>query len=86
MTVLIFGGTGGIGAALARRLRAQGRSVHLAARNEANLKTLASEIGASWTVSDVNDPAAIQKAVVDAGEGLSGLAYAKSCRFCRTLW
>lgn len=76
MTVLIFGGTGGIGAALARRLRAQGRSVHLAARNEANLKTLASEIGASWTVSDVNDPAAIQKAVVDAGEGLSGLAYA----------
>lgn len=76
MAVLIFGGTGGIGAALARRLRAQGRSVHLAARNEANLKTLASEIGASWTVSDVNDPAAIQKAVVDAGEGLSGLAYA----------
>lgn len=76
MTVLIFGGTGGIGAALARRLRAQGRSVHLAARNEANLKTLASEIGASWTVCDVNDPAAIQKAVADAGEGLSGLAYA----------
>lgn len=76
MTVLIFGGTGGIGAALARRLRAQGRSVHLAARNEANLKALASEIGASWTVCDVNDPAAIQKAVADAGEGLSGLAYA----------
>ncbi|MBU3731852.1 MAG: SDR family oxidoreductase [Beijerinckiaceae bacterium] len=76
MTVLIFGGTGGIGAALARRLRAQGRSVHLVARNEANLKALASEIGASWTVCDVNDPAAIQKAVADAGEGLSGLAYA----------
>ncbi len=76
MTVLIFGGTGGIGAALARRLREQGRAVHLAARDEAKLKALAAEIGATWTVSDVNDPAAIAQAVADAGEGLDGLAYA----------
>lgn len=76
MTVLIFGGTGGIGAALARRLRAQGRAVHLAARDEAKLKALAAEIGATWTACDVNDPAAIVQAVADAGEGLDGLAYA----------
>ena len=76
MTVLIFGGTGGIGAALARRLRAHGRAVHLAARDETKLKALSAEIGATWTACDVNDPAAIVQAVADAGEGLDGLAYA----------
>lgn len=76
MTVLIFGGTGGIGAALARRLRAQGRAVHLAARDQAKLKALAGEIGATWSVCDVNDPGALAQAVTDAGEGLDGLAYA----------
>jgi len=76
MTVLIFGGTGGIGAALARRLRAQGRAVHLAARNEAKLKALGAEIGASWTVCDVNEPAMIGQASADAGGELNGLAYA----------
>jgi NAD(P)-dependent dehydrogenase (short-subunit alcohol dehydrogenase family) len=75
-TVLILGGTGGIGAALARRLRAQGRGVHLAARDEGRLQALAGEIGASFSVCDVNDADAIKKAVSDAGEGLDGLAYA----------
>lgn len=74
-TVLIFGGTGGIGSALARRLRAQGRNVHLAARNEARLQALAAEIGASWSVCDVEDGASIAHAVTEAGDGLDGLAY-----------
>ena len=76
MTVLVFGGTGGIGMALARRLKAQGRAVHLAARNEAKLKALGAELGATWTVCDVNDPATVNQAVTEAGEGLNGLAYA----------
>lgn len=75
-TVLIFGGTGGIGSGLARRLRAQGRNVHLAARNEARLQALAAEIGASWSVCDVEDGASIARAVTEAGDGLDGLAYA----------
>jgi short-subunit dehydrogenase len=36
--VVIVGGTGGVGAALARRLVAEGRAVHLIARDEARLQ------------------------------------------------
>lgn len=75
-TVLILGGTGGIGAALARRVRAQGRGVHLAARDEGRLKALAQEIGATYSVCDVNDGEAIKRAVLGAGETLDALAYA----------
>jgi NAD(P)-dependent dehydrogenase (short-subunit alcohol dehydrogenase family) len=75
-TVLIFGGTGGIGSALARRLRQQGRGVHLAALHEDKLAALAAEIGATYSVCDVRNPDAIKQAVAGAGAGLDGLAYA----------
>lgn len=75
-TVLVFGGTGGIGSQLARRLRAQGRHVHLAARHEKRLAALAHEIGATYTVCDVSDADAIKRAVADAGGSIAGLAYA----------
>lgn len=75
-TVLVFGGTGGIGSALARRLRAQGRQVHLAARNPSRLEALAAEIGATWSVCDVEDAASIAHAVSEVGENLDALAYA----------
>ena len=75
MTVLIFGGTGGIGSALARRLRTDGRQVHLVGRNRASLEALATDLGASFSVADVNDPEAIDAACAAAGETVSGLAY-----------
>jgi NAD(P)-dependent dehydrogenase (short-subunit alcohol dehydrogenase family) len=75
MTVLIFGGTGGIGSALARRLRTDGRQVHLVGRNRGSLESLATDLGASFSVADVNDPEAIDAACSAAGETVSGLAY-----------
>lgn len=75
-TAVIFGGTGGIGAALARRLREQGRGVHLAARGEPRLKALASEIGATYSVCDVMDGDSIKAAIADAGDQVDALAYA----------
>lgn len=75
MTVLIFGGTGGIGSALARRLRADGRLVHLVGRNRGTLEALAADLDASFSVADVNDPDAIDAACAEAGETVSGLAY-----------
>src|SRR5689334_19166860 len=57
--ILILGGTGGIGQALARRLAAQDRPVHLAARGPGRLAVLAGEIGAGWTACDVLDEAAL---------------------------
>ena len=73
---LIFGATGGVGSALARRLSATGRSLHLAARQEDRLGALASELGASMSVCDVLDTAEIERAVADAGTEIEGLAFA----------
>jgi NAD(P)-dependent dehydrogenase (short-subunit alcohol dehydrogenase family) len=79
-TYLIFGGTGGIGSAIARRLRRQGYGVHLVAREATRLAALAGEIGASFTAADVEDQSSIQQAVAEAvsigGGALSGLCYA----------
>lgn len=76
--ILILGGTGGIGQALARRLAARDRPVHLAARDPDRLAALGGEIGARWTACDVLDEAALARAVEDAARGgtLAGLAYA----------
>lgn len=77
---LVFGGSGGIGSATARALRAEGRAVHLAARDGVRLEALAREIGASFTVADVAEGDDVRRAVEDAsaagGGALAGLCYA----------
>jgi NADP-dependent 3-hydroxy acid dehydrogenase YdfG len=75
MTYLIYGGSGAIGSALARRLRHRGHSVHLVGRGEVKLAPLAAEIGASFSIADVTNAAELAEATEDAGPVLSGLAY-----------
>jgi NAD(P)-dependent dehydrogenase (short-subunit alcohol dehydrogenase family) len=76
--VLIFGGVGGIGEALARRMRAQGQSVAITSRSAERVGALAAEIGATAIVCDVLDEASIQAAVAAAAPDgrLDGLVYA----------
>ena len=76
--ILIFGGSGGIGSALARQLVARGARVHLAARDEDRLARLASELGADYSVCDVLDGAAVERSVAAAARdrALGGLAFA----------
>jgi NAD(P)-dependent dehydrogenase (short-subunit alcohol dehydrogenase family) len=78
--ILIIGGTGGIGCAIARRLRAGGTPVHLMARDEARLTQLAGEIGATFGVVDVEQEGAlargVEAAAAAAGGVLGGLCYA----------
>ncbi|MBS7538093.1 SDR family NAD(P)-dependent oxidoreductase [Ancylobacter lacus] len=73
---IIYGGTGGIGAALARRLARSGARLHLVARDPARLKALAQETGASFTAGDVLDAELFARVAADAPGPLAGLAYA----------
>lgn len=77
-SIIIFGGAGGIGSAIARRLAARGERPHLVGRDPARLDAVARETGASTTVADVTDPHAIGAAIAEAaaGDGLAGLVYA----------
>lgn len=77
---IVFGGTGGIGASIARSLRQRGEVVHLVARDHDRLDALSREIGATFSVADVENPGSIHSAVEEAaaagGGALQGLCYA----------
>ena len=60
-TVVVIGGTAGIGLETARRARAEGASVILTGRNPERLKQAALELGAQRTAAfDANEPASLQ--------------------------
>jgi NAD(P)-dependent dehydrogenase (short-subunit alcohol dehydrogenase family) len=60
-TVVVIGGSAGIGLETARRARAEGASVILTARNPEPLKRAASELGALNTAAfDANDPRSLE--------------------------
>ena len=74
--ILIWGGSGGIGAETARILTANGHQTHLVGRDAAKLAALAAELGATTTVADVTDDGAFAQVMADVGGLLSGLVYA----------
>lgn len=84
-TILVYGGTGGIGSATARRLAATGYRVHLVGRDASRLQSLAGELGGGHTVGDVLEPALFAQATADAGESLAGLVYAVGSITLKTL-
>jgi NAD(P)-dependent dehydrogenase (short-subunit alcohol dehydrogenase family) len=77
--ILIFGGSGGIGAALAGRLLARGLPVHIAARDTERLAHCSAQLGGCrYTSCDAADGASLANAVAEASAlsgGLSGLAW-----------
>jgi NAD(P)-dependent dehydrogenase (short-subunit alcohol dehydrogenase family) len=68
-------GTSGIGGALAQELSQQGHSLHLIGRSEDKVGGLAQRLGASHSIADVTDVAALEQAVLAAGSPVDGLAY-----------
>src|SRR5499433_172662 len=60
-TVIVIGGSSGIGLETARRARTEGASVILTGRNSERLEQAAREVDAQGTVAfDANDPASLQ--------------------------
>jgi NAD(P)-dependent dehydrogenase (short-subunit alcohol dehydrogenase family) len=75
-TVLIYGGSGGVGSATARLLHARGYTLHLVGRDQARLATIAEELNAGVTAGDVLESELFARATQAAGPELSGLVYA----------
>ncbi len=67
---LICGGASGLGAATARRLRADGASVTIADVNAEKGEALATELEGAFVACDVTDPAQLEAAVAAAGPEL----------------
>src|SRR5215510_10970160 len=61
-TVVVIGGSAGIGVETARRARAEGANVILTGRNRERLQRVAAELGALTTAAfDATDPAALER-------------------------
>ncbi len=60
-TVIIFGGTGGIGSALARQLAAAGWRLAIVARDQGRLDLLGSELNAGVLRADATDSASVEQ-------------------------
>jgi NAD(P)-dependent dehydrogenase (short-subunit alcohol dehydrogenase family) len=73
MRTLIFGGSSGIGLALARKLAAQGRALTLLGRDSERLASAADELGADWAVCDARSFAAVDSAF--GGETVDGVVH-----------
>jgi NAD(P)-dependent dehydrogenase (short-subunit alcohol dehydrogenase family) len=75
---LIYGGTGGIGSAIAKQLVDADHTVHLAARDSDKLSRLGKELNAKITSGDVHDVAFFDTVTKEAASdsSLDGLVYA----------
>ena len=71
---LIFGATGSVDSSLAEQLKNSGNDIHLIARNENEVKTIAEKLGCTYTVADVLEEGFIEKVKSDISE-IKGIAY-----------
>ena len=62
---LIFGATGSIGSSLAEQLKNSGNDIHLVARNESEVSSIAENLGCKFTVADVLEEGFIEKVKAD---------------------
>ncbi|NND73324.1 MAG: SDR family oxidoreductase [Rhodothermales bacterium] len=73
---VIYGGTGGIGSAVARTITDRGNSVHLVGRNADRLQEAASTLDCTFTVGDVEDLGVFDRVADDVSDPVDGLVYA----------
>ncbi len=63
MVTILFGGAGGIGAALAKQLADAGDKVIIVSRDEERLRSAAAETGAEYMRADATSPAEVDRVV-----------------------
>jgi len=75
---IIFGATGHMGQAIARQMVAAGKPVHLAGRDDEALGALATELGVSASLFDLNTPDTLDAVISEASADgqLAGLVWA----------
>jgi len=71
---LIIGATGSVGSSLAEQLKKSGYDIHLVARNENEVKSIAEKLSCSYTVVDVLAEGFIEKIKADIND-IKGIAY-----------
>jgi NAD(P)-dependent dehydrogenase (short-subunit alcohol dehydrogenase family) len=71
---LIFGATGSIGSSLAEQLKDSGNEIHLVARNQDDVNSIAKKLDCSYTVANVLDDGFIEKVKSDISD-IKGVAY-----------
>ena len=77
---IIFGGSGGIGSALAKRLSRKNYKICLAGRNEEDLRTLASEIPDSFVAGgDMTQAAEVDAAFTAAKQNFGSIDVVVNC-------
>ena len=76
---VVLGGTGGIGAALCRRLAARGARVVVAARNPQRVRELAAALDAVPMPLDATCPGAVERCLVHVGETLGRVDGVANC-------
>ena len=77
--VLILGGGGGIGSAVARLIVARGGRVFFAGRDTSRLQSVAVELGMPWGTVEATDPDAIDTVADAAATELGGLSGITNC-------
>jgi NAD(P)-dependent dehydrogenase (short-subunit alcohol dehydrogenase family) len=78
-SALIFGATGGIGSALARRLSGENWRLALSARGAERLQTLGTELSAHIESADATNPKAVENTVAAACENFGRLDGVVNC-------
>lgn len=73
---LVYGATGGIGAAVSRKLVSLGAKVYLVARDEKKLAVLGEELDMPWLAVDVLDEKSFDAVTENGFHALDGLVYA----------
>ena len=71
---LIIGATGSVGSSLAEQLKNSGYNIHLVARNESGVKSIADKLECSYSVADVLEDGFIEKIKTDIAD-IKGIAY-----------